>query len=100
MSASRKLTGSTLRSATIQRSISVKCHGSVLDFRLTRKEHMNINKKKAHNVLCVCGRDNDTTWDLKPKVVCWLPFSIIRSSTTIAPLVCGPDIRQLVSRND
>ena len=88
ISTSRTLTGSVLCSASIHRS--VKCHGVVLDFRLTWRNHVNINIKKAHNVLCACRGDYGATWGLEPKVVCWLPDSIIRSSITFAHLVLLP----------
>jgi hypothetical protein len=51
---------------------------------------VNINVKKAHNMLCAYVGHYGATWGLEPKVVCWLADSIIRSFITLAPLVSWP----------
>jgi len=51
---------------------------------------VDVKVKKAHNLLWACRRAYDVTWGLKPRVVHWLYFSIIRPSVTFASLVWWP----------
>jgi hypothetical protein len=72
---------------TLHRSQPVKYLGVALDSRLTRRQH---ECTKVHNLMLVCRRANRVTWGQRPEVLCWLYVSIIRSSITLAPLVCLP----------
>ena len=72
---------------TLHRSESVKYLGVILDSRLTRREHVNIKVKKAHNSLWACRRTFGAMWGLRPKVVHWLYVSIIWPSITFVSLV-------------
>jgi len=71
---------------TLQRSMSVKYLGVILDSRLTWKEYMDAKVKKAQNLMWTCGM----AWGLKPGVVHWLYVAIIRPSVTFASLVWWP----------
>jgi len=86
----RKLIGffePRLSGKTLQRSMSVKYLGVILDLRLTWKEHVEVKVKKAQNSMWACRRACGVTWALNPTVVHWLYFAIIRPSVTFASLV-------------
>jgi len=68
----------------------VKDLGVILDSRLTRREHVYVKARNAHNYLWACGRDYGVRLDLRPRVVHWLYVSIIRPSVTFASLVWWP----------
>jgi hypothetical protein len=68
---------------TLQRSMSVKYLGLILDSRLTWREHVDAKVKKVQNSLWACGG----AWGLGPRVVHWLYVSIIRPSITYASLI-------------
>jgi hypothetical protein len=70
--------------------MSVKYLGVILDSWLTWREHVDVKVRKAHNLLWACRRAYVVTWWLKPRVVHWLYFSIIRPSITFASLVWWP----------
>jgi hypothetical protein len=53
-------------------------------------EHGDVKVWKAYNLLGACRRAYGSTWDLRPKMVRWLHFSIIRPSITFASLVWWP----------
>jgi hypothetical protein len=72
---------------TLQRSMSVKYLGVILDSQLTWKEHVDAKVKKAQNSLWACRRACGGAWGLGPRVVHWLYVSIIRPSITFASLI-------------
>jgi hypothetical protein len=74
----------------LRRSISVKYLGVILDSRLTWREQVDINARKAHKLLWACKRACGVRWDLRPWVVHWLNVSIVRPSITFASLVWWP----------
>jgi len=87
-----KLTGflkPRLFGKTLQRSMSVKYLGVILDSRLTLKEHVDVKVKKAQNLMWACRRACGVTWGLKPRVVHWL-YVAVRPSVTFASLVWWP----------
>jgi len=89
----RKLTGffePHLFGKTLQRSMSVKYLGVILDSCLTWKEHVDVKVKKAQNSMWACRRVCGVMWGLKPRVVHWLYIAIIRLSVTFASLVWWP----------
>jgi hypothetical protein len=49
---------------TLQRSMSVKYLGMILDSRLTWREHVNIRVRKAQNLFWACRRAFGVTWGL------------------------------------
>jgi len=51
---------------------------------------VDVKVRKAHNLFWACRKAYDVTWGLKPRVVHWLYFSIIRPSVTFASLVWWP----------
>jgi len=53
----------------LQRSMSVKYLGVILDSRLTWKEHVDAKVRKAHNSLWACRRACGGAWGLGPRVV-------------------------------
>jgi len=75
---------------TLQRSMSVKYLGVILDSRLTWKEHVDAKVKKAQNSMWECRKACGVTWGLKPRVIHWLYVAIIRLSITFASLVWWP----------
>jgi hypothetical protein len=75
---------------TLCRPVSFKYLWVVLDSRLTWIEHMDVKVRKAQNLLWSCRRVCGSTWALRPKVVHWLGFSIIRPSISFASLVWWP----------
>ena len=74
---------------TLQRSMSVKYLGVILDSRLTWRKHMDAKVRKAQNLLWACRRAYGRTWvwDLEWFIVC---MSVIRPSVTYASLVWWP----------
>ena len=86
----RKLSGffqPRLFGKVLQRSMSVKYLGVILDSRLTWREHVDVKVRKAHNMLWACRRACGGAWGLGPRVVHWLFVSVIRLSVTFASLV-------------
>jgi hypothetical protein len=69
---------------------TVKYLGVILDSRLTRREHVEVKVKKAHNLLWACRRACGVGWGLRPKVVHWLYVTIIRPTISFASLVWWP----------
>jgi hypothetical protein len=68
----RKLSGffePLLFGVPLYRSVSVKYLGVILDSQLTWRKHVNINVKKAHNLLWACRRSIVAMWGLRDKVV-------------------------------
>jgi hypothetical protein len=74
----------------LQRSMSVKYLGVILDSWLTWREHVDVKVRKAQNSLWVWRRACGRAWDLGTRVVHWLHVSVISLSVTFAPLVWGP----------
>jgi hypothetical protein len=62
----------------------------VLDSRLTWREHLDVKVRKAQHLLWACRRAYVSTWDLRPKIVHSLYFSIIRPFITFAFLIWWP----------
>ena len=74
---------------TLQRSMSVKYQGVILDSRLTWREHVDVKVKKTQNLMWACRRACGVRWGLGPRVVHWL-YVVIRPSVTYASLVWWP----------
>jgi len=53
-------------------------------------EQMVVKVRKVKNLLWACRRACGVTWDLGPRVVHWLYFSLIRPSVIFASLVWWP----------
>jgi len=70
--------------------MSVEYLRVILDSRLTWREHMDVNVRKAQNLLWACRRAYGMTWGLRPRVLHWLCVSIVRPSVTFASLVWWP----------
>jgi hypothetical protein len=71
----RKLSGffqPCLFGRVLQRSMSVKYLGVILDSRQTWREHVNVKVRKAQNSLWACRRACGGAWGLGPRVVHWL----------------------------
>jgi len=86
----RKLTGffePRLFGKTVQRSMSFKYLGVILDSCLTWKEDVDVKMNKAQNSMWACRRACCVTWGLKTSVVHWLYVTIIRPSVTFASFV-------------
>ena len=73
---------------TLQRSMSVKNLGMILDSRLTWRKHMDAKVRKAQNLLWACRRAYGRAWGLEPTEVHWM--YVIRPSVTYASLVWWP----------
>jgi len=71
---------------TLCHPMSVKYLRVVLDSWLTWREHVDVNVRKAHNLLWACRRAFGVTWGLTP----WLYISLIRPSITFTSLVWWP----------
>ena len=98
----RKLSGffqPRLFGKVLQRSMSVKYLGVILDSRLTWREHVAVKVKKAHNSLWACRRVCGRGWGLGPRVVHWLYVSVIRPSVTFASLVWWPGCQTACAKN-
>ena len=80
---------------TLQRSISVKHLGVILDSRLTWKEHVDVKLKKTQNLVWACRRACGARWGLGPRVVHWLYVVIVRPS-----LDGGQAVRRPVPRRN
>jgi hypothetical protein len=83
----RKLTGFSepqIFGVKLSLSGSVKYLGVILDSRLTWREHVEVNVRKAHNLLWAYRR---AWWGLRPKVVHWLYVTIIWPTISFASLV-------------
>jgi len=97
----RKLTGffePRLFGKTLQRSMSVKYLGVILDSRLTWKEHVDVKVKKAKNSMWACRRACGVTWGLKPRVVHWLYIAIVRPSVTFASFGWWPGFQTISAK--
>jgi hypothetical protein len=83
---------------TLRRSMSFKYLGVVTDSRLTRRDHVDVKGKKAHNLLRTCRRAYVATWGLRPR---WS----IGSASIMRPSILhlwfgGLAVRRLVPRED
>jgi len=52
--------------------VSVKYRGLILGSRVTWREHVDVNVRKAENLLWACRRAYGGAWCLGPRVVHWL----------------------------
>ena len=98
----RKLSGffePRLFGKVLQRSMSVKYLGVILDSRLTWREHVDAKVRKAHNSLWACRTAGGAVWGLGPRVVHWLYVSVIRLSVTFASLVWWPGCQTARAKN-
>ena len=75
---------------TLSLSRSVKYLGAIVDTRLTWRKHVDVNARKAHNLLGSCRKFYGATWGLTPRVLHWLYVYIIRPSVAFASLVWWP----------
>jgi hypothetical protein len=73
----------------LQRSMSVKYLGVILDSRLTWREYAVAKAKRAQNSLWACRRASGGAWGLDPG---WFigSMSVIRPSITFASLIWWP----------
>ena len=71
-------------------SMLAKYLGVVLESRVTWREHVDVNVRKAHNLLWPCRRACGGTYNLSHKVVHWLYVFTIRPSITFVSIVWRP----------
>jgi hypothetical protein len=83
----------------VQRSMSVKYLGVILDSRLTWKKHIDAKVRKAQNSLWACRGACGGVWGLGHRVVHRLYVSVIRPSITFASLVWWPGCQTASTRS-
>lgn len=61
---------------------------------------MDVEMRKAHNLLCACRRACGVSWDLGPKVVYWLCVANFRPSISFASLLWWPSCQTASVKKD
>jgi hypothetical protein len=69
---------------------STKYLGVILDARLTWKEHVDANLRKAGNMMWTCRRACGGRWGLRSRVIYWIYASVVRPSIIYASLGWWP----------